>query len=457
MTASCPKYRDRIVEAVTRRPAAEEATDLDRHLAGCPSCRDYREALLRDDRRLAEFVVALEGRLTDLEGRVIGMITTKEGSVEAAPWGRASPGSRIVGPSRWLRYAASAALAISALLIAWAWLSPALIPVAWADVIARVEGAEGFICEWRAVVRSPHEFRLEGVHYESREFGSRDDVYVEGRLILRNYLVPSTREQYGVDVQGKTYFRLRLAQEEFDHHALDNNARELMKLFRSYPYEELGTMRIHEVDAPGIEIRDPDFLLGAFDSARLRLWVDPKTSWPIRLEADYSTDRGGLREEVVFEEFQWDPALPAAELEPEIPQGYELVLEMDAPGVDEDDAVEALRSYAGLTSGRYPRTLTWGAAATGISMGLPGRPDGAGWGDDSVERFLQIRSAVMFYVSLEKSGSDVAYHGDRVSAADFDEVLLRWNVGNRRYRVVYGDLRRETVDAARLPELERWR
>ena len=67
---------------------------------------------------------------------------------------------------------------------------------------------------------------------------------------------------------------------------------------------------------------------------------------------------------------------------------------------------------------------------------------------------MSIRNAIAFYVELDKADRDVAYYGDRVTPLDFDRVLLRWRLDDDSYRVVYGDLRAETVDPWRLGELE---
>ena len=72
----------------------------------------------------------------------------------------------------------------------------------------------------------------------------------------------------------------------------------------------------------------------------------------------------------------------------------------------------------------------------------------------AVEQLMSIRSAIAFYVELDNDGRDVAYYGDRVTPRDFDRVLLRWRLDDGDYRVIYGDLRVETVSAGRLEELE---
>jgi hypothetical protein len=65
-----------------------------------------------------------------------------------------------------------------------------------------------------------------------------------------------------------------------------------------------------------------------------------------------------------------------------------------------------------------------------------------------------MRGACEFYENLESGGMDPAWYGDAVRSTDFDRVLMRWRLEGGEYRVVYGDLRVETVGAERLAELE---
>jgi hypothetical protein len=67
---------------------------------------------------------------------------------------------------------------------------------------------------------------------------------------------------------------------------------------------------------------------------------------------------------------------------------------------------------------------------------------------------LSVRSACSFYGDLLAAEKDVAYYGDEVTVRDHDRVLLRWRLDDEQYRVIYGDMRSETVSVSRLTELE---
>ena len=294
---------------------------------------------------------------------------------------------------------------------------------------------------------------LEGLRYQS-SYGMRDDRYQGDRLLQRTYWIPSNYEEIQVHVYDEAYLIMHHTQEEFEHRTMQSDAQEMVKFFRSYPFRELGTRTIDGVTAAGIELENPEFALGAFDSARFRLWVDTATQWPVRIETRFRADAGRLQIEIEFYDFQWNPVLSARDVEPEIPDHYRLAFELDAPVADEDHAIRGLRDLAAVSRGRYPSSLTWGSV---MGQGIRDIRQIRGSGRDparAVEQWMSIRSAIAFYVSLEKDGRDVAYFGDRVTPKDFDQVLLRWRLADGKYRVVYGDLRAETLTPGRLDALE---
>jgi hypothetical protein len=49
---------------------------------------------------------------------------------------------------------------------------------------------------------------------------------------------------------------------------------------------------------------------------------------------------------------------------------------------------------------------------------------------------------------------NVIYFGDRVKPGEKDRILMRWRLDNGRYRVIYGDLRADTVDGDEILNLE---
>jgi len=473
MNAPCDDYRDKLAELISAGLPDQDHEAIENHLSECRACREYQRALLADHRLVSSLVGSMDERVEGLEDRVVDAIRQAEGAEpvatdpaslarrSAAPQSGSEPAPQVDGVApqvwwsqRWFRYAAlaAAALVIVAGLQLLRGPGPLLTPMAWAEVIAQVEAAESFICRWRMESNMLDDGPIEAVRYQSPD-GTRDDQYQRGRLMTRTYWVPSALEEIALHMYDEAYLVTHHTKEEFDHRSMQGDAQGMVEFFRSYPYRELGTRRIDGIRAAGIELEDPEFILGAFDSARYRLWVDPATNWPVRLDVTYRADAGRLRIDIEFYDFQWNPVLPASEVEPEIPDGFQLAMELDAPVADEEHAIRGLRGLADLTRGRYPSSLTWGSAAGQAIRDI--RRDGAGRNRvQAVEQLMSIRSAIAFYVELDNGGRDVAYYGDRVTPRDFDRVLMRWRLEDGSYRVIYGDLRVETVSPERLEELE---
>jgi hypothetical protein len=57
--------------------------------------------------------------------------------------------------------------------------------------------------------------------------------------------------------------------------------------------------------------------------------------------------------------------------------------------------------------------------------------------------------------TIQRHNPDAAYYGKTVGPADKDKVLFRWKLEDGGYRVIYGDLRAETVTAERLKKIEK--
>lgn len=66
----------------------------------------------------------------------------------------------------------------------------------------------------------------------------------------------------------------------------------------------------------------------------------------------------------------------------------------------------------------------------------------------------QIPVLRISYGQLIKDDMSVVYFGNTVRPDEGAKALLRWKIGEDRYRVIFGDLRAETVSGDELLELE---
>ena len=197
--------------------------------------------------------------------------------------------------------------------------------------------------------------------------------------------------------------------------------------------------------------------------AQLRVWLDAATNLPARADLIDFTTRGGpfLR----LENFRWgeqDPTLFATTP----PEGYTRLPTVDARGDETTEAiVYGLRTFAKYNQGRYPAVRYVYGDEQGEALrkliGLDPKAQGwvrydknLQWKNPREGEFAFGSSAMGWINALQRENPDCAYNGKTVTPRDAARVLLRWQLDDGDYRVIYGDLRTETVPPARLREIE---
>jgi hypothetical protein len=445
MKEDCQDIRDKIAEALADELQDRTSDEVAAHLATCPDCRAYSEDLAKDDRLLDVFASAADETVSRLEVRVLQAIQAGESVKDA----RETRG--------WLRrpvfvFAAAAAAVLLLIVLMTLIDTTGGGSVVWADVIARVEEAQDFIC--RRIEKRSGEPPMEIIEYRSAAHGLRQDIYQEGSLQAVQYIIPKEKMMYALVHRDRTYMKSQLSVEQVDELQRQSNAREIVNSFREHPYEKLGRRRIDGVTAEGIEITDMKEWASIFESGTWRLWVDVETQWPVRIELEGVAAGGSVRKTYTLKDFQWNATLRADDFKVEIPDNYELIADLDQIVADEEHTIAGLRAYAKLLKGRYPSNLSFATAIAEAEKFLEKRNRYDEQAGRDIESLFEIRSACNYYADLLTADKDVAYFGDRVRASDFDRVLMRWRQNDGLYRVIYGDLRAETVDSTRLVELE---
>ncbi len=130
--------------------------------------------------------------------------------------------------------------------------------------------------------------------------------------------------------------------------------------------------------------------------------------------------------------------------------------------LDEKDLIQGLTVFLELSDGRYPSKLDtktalteaealWRAKHKGIS---PDETTDKKKKKEAKEAIYDIFFATAFYDKLIREKKDIAYYGDKVTVEDSGKVLMRWNISDEQYRVVFGNLTRKNVSVEELAELE---
>jgi len=337
------------------------------------------------------------------------------------------------------KFAAAAVIIIGVIVGANRFVS-SFESVAWANVVRNVEQAK--TVSFRLKTSMPDS---EIMVYDSSEYGSRMDVYFDGKILSRIYGPKGENASIMVNPQAKRYTRMSFTEEQRQQmREREKDPREFVKLFMSVDHTELGRKTVDGIEVEGLEVNSPKVGGGMFESAVGRLWADVKTDLPVRMEIEGISAGGKIKTKMVMDEFKWDEELDASEFEPNIPAGYILQAETKMPDVDEDTVIEGLRFFAELTGGRYPSSMASMTADHEIQEAWRqkySRPPT----NEELNKFHSLNIACRFYADLVQENKDVEYHGDKVTADDIDDELMRWKISDNEYRVIYSDLRVETI------------
>lgn len=192
--------------------------------------------------------------------------------------------------------------------------------VAWGEVLAKVENIPVVTYKMKLTMSYPEERQWvdESDIYVSGTHGSRIDSYMNGQLYMVKYFVPARKVFYMVHPQLKRYMERTLSDEQAAGMQERQDPRQWLKWILSEDYSKVGRSEIDGVEVEGIEAKR--------ENETLRLWVDVKTNWPVRIESEgQMMNEGQLRpSHMTMDHFQWDAEIDPSLFEPNIPADYTL-------------------------------------------------------------------------------------------------------------------------------------
>ena len=209
---------------------------------------------------------------------------------------------------------------------------------------------------------------------------------------------------------------------------------------------ELGSKQFGEVLARGYVIQAKREHGSTFTEP-VEVWVDSKTDLPLRFEfGKKDANRTAVTEAT---DFYWNIPLDVKLFEPRPPAGY---TDITPPSEqkDLDQITAALRLYAQLSGGKYPRPAKFEAAAIRADMlslaGLAEADEAQLNADPKFARIEQACSGFKWIEKILRNRYHAGYEGAGVGPQDKGKVLLWWHVFKPdRSQVFYGDLQPELV------------
>lgn len=439
--ADCQDRQGPIMALVLGELETGAVDQLRKHIDTCQTCSDLYQALVDEEQMVRSTFDGVAATTEAMERNLIELCDEHLGH-RMISFGRAWGGLRTVSP---IVKIAAAAVIIIAVLIGVNQFGGSFdgASVAWAQVVKNVEKAKTVTFRLKTSMTGMPDSEI--MVYDSSEYGSRLDLYVDGKITTRIYGPKDKNVSVMVIPEAKIYTRMSFTdQQRHQMHEREKDPREFVALFLSVDHTELGRRTIGGIEVEGLEVDSPKVGGGMFESAIGRLWVDVKTELPVRMEIEGVSAGGKIQTKMVMDEFKWDEELDASEFEPDIPADYTLQAETKVSDINEDKMIEGLQFFSELTGGRYPSSMASMTADHELREAWQqkyNRPPT----NEELDKFHKVSAACRFYADLLEENKDVQYHGDKVTANDIDDELMRWKISDNEYRVIYGDLRVETV------------
>ena len=320
--------------------------------------------------------------------------------------------------------------------------------------------------------------------YLSDTYGARRDTFEDGVMVATTYTMhggsnlvlnrsDQTYQEFDVDDDlremaagspGPDVHFMSLAQ---NPDRLLRGVRDLtMDAEREFDRERTDEGELIGYAIPAERVGLPSRPAGQVNQNRAALWVDAESGDVARLEFNSATVVPGTEAlplkssftmTIVYDRFEFDPSLEEEWFAPVIPDAYKprakdgLATVLHMP--DEAELLEGLRVFAEV-AGRYPSSLSAMDASYDVAFVLgsiqakvlnakrlgkidPTIPDMAVVGK-------QLQGLALFAL-LELQGREPAYFGASVKPGDAESVLMQWTLDDGDRRVIYGDLRTDTV------------
>jgi hypothetical protein len=313
---------------------------------------------------------------------------------------------------------------------------------AWADVLDNAKNAVS--CHYR--VRNLDSPRTESERMFS-DTGFSAHTYEDGELVEKWNIDFTVGTAVHMIMPLELAVSMTMGDEMVDSYK-HKNPRYMFERLAEIDHEDLGSRKIDGQKVVGIRVRGRNLIPELMDEAEFELWADPDTKYPVRLDATGKSADGTMTKRVRFYDFEWNIRTEPQDFRAKIPRTYQVVSNVDI-NIDEQHTIEGLRGYADET-GRYPRTLAYEQLTREMWGQLGRRVLSA----EFLPTVHLLRAACGFYGKLVQAERQVIYFGDRVKPGDENRILMRWKLGEDSYRIIFGDLRTDSVSGDALLELE---
>jgi outer membrane lipoprotein-sorting protein len=433
---NCPTL-EALAELALGAPAGSEQE----HVARCPICAARLVGLRALVDRL-ESAQAVYAHGHDVgRARLLAALATEPVPV------RPHLIRRIVMDRRtWAASAAVAAAAIVVVLFGWGGSAP----VALADVLKPFREAKSYSCEMVPVKDGklvPELPKFSSKVTWAAPGSLRMDNSLEGKPVLTT-IVPHDRAGVFLHHSEKTYQPHREPRKAAA--SVTNWEDALITLFDSLRESSGGDQKPTGIDdIDGVKAPRFDLTIDLAGPPKIkwqyRLWAHPETKRPMRVEFKLGADQAKETMVLRLQNFEWDVKTEGL-FDTTPPKGYRLAAASTPDEANERTSnmiVAFLRAYRDLAGG-YPKTDSIDVPKVAEELGKLAKKKLA----------VEVDMGLVMMGVLQTNSKEAIYRGKTVGPDDKTKVLFRWKLDGGKYRVIFGDLKAETMSADKLKELE---
>jgi outer membrane lipoprotein-sorting protein len=358
---------------------------------------------------------------------------------------------------------------------------------AWERIADKIQQTKSCVCRLHVTIlakKAKQPEHVEALAYMSSDYGYRFETYYDGNMAHQAFIPFGKKAGTVIMPQKKKYIRAEIPCNKLSELSSDyEDPRDILSHLMSGEHKELGTKIIDGVKVQGIEATVFGMLKGC-------LWVDVATEYPVRMELEYTKDEVEIT--AVMDGLEWNPELTSELFEPNVPADFTPLYEVTLPGAEAAKALEGFRLFTEVTNGSYPASLDINDLEEQAQKALrenmniaPGVEPNAEEANQISQKMASIREISVFYDNMLARDKDPVYYGKDMTANDANMILMRWKAIHGRvsfqvffsndftgtaksadeilkveeipsddYRVLFGDLHVEDVNAEQLKEME---
>jgi outer membrane lipoprotein-sorting protein len=431
---NCEESKELLVAYVEGLLEDSEQQAVEEHLKDCSSCQAELKELTALHDRLVTNGKALAQ--SNLEKDVMNQLI-REQNVRLKAAARATDALKIrrtIMKSPITRIAAAAAVIIVAAIGVNYIMAPS---VTWAQVIEPILNARTIVFDMILGTDDT------GMVTHEIVVDSRMRRTMSNMPNMTMIIDTDNAKLLALDTDAKTAVYADIAGDLGERHrSYIKFVRQIIRQLQDGQVEQLGEQVIDGQKAVGF--------IGRGQNEEVRIWADPQTAHPIRIEAKI-----GQEFSFTMKNFEFDAEVDESLVSMDVPEGYKLQKNDIALGnTTEADLVESLRIWAEIIGdGTFPEAIGSESAMKQMPT-LVQKIDAMKVSEEKGTQIgMGFARGLMFHQMLENQGGKWHYAGAGVKLGDANTAIFWYQPqGSATYRVIYGDLSVKDVAPENLPK-----